>query len=69
MRKNAVQAVVVHTGSNPHSRTLADKVSSFHAEIIERRLRHADLTAEQKIDVIDKLLASLHSREVDGIIS
>ena len=68
MRKKAVPVLVVHPASPPQLRALADQVSGFHAEVIGRRLRRADLTAEQLQDVIDSLLAGLRAREVDGVI-
>ena len=67
MQQNIVQNVAVHiTGSNLCA--LADRVSEFHAEVIERKLNQSDLTTEQKIAVINKILDDLKSREVDGII-
>ena len=68
MRKNCIRGVVVHAAESAEFRVLADRVSEFHASVIERRLRQADLTAEQKIAVIDRIIESLKSREVDGII-
>lgn len=68
MRKNMARNIVVHTGSKRSPDTLANRVSEFHAEIVARRLRRADLTTEQKIEVIDKIIADLRMREIDGII-
>lgn len=63
MRKNAVRQIVLHTAAGQHPEALADRVSRFHAEIIERCLRHANLTAAQKIAVLDGILSNLRTRE------
>ena len=68
MRKNIVRNVIVHIADNTDIHTLADRVSEFHADIIERKLNQSDLTTEQKIAVIDKILDNLKSREDNGII-
>lgn len=63
MRKNAVRQIVLHTAVGQHPEALADRMSRFHAEIIERCLRHANLTAAQKIAVLDGILSNLRTRE------
>lgn len=68
MRKRPVQNVVVHIADNTDFYTLFGKVGKFHTDLIERRLKQSDLTTEQKIAVIDKILEILKSRELDGII-
>lgn len=68
MRKNTARNIVVHTSSERSPDILANRVSEFHAEIVARRLRRADLTTEQKIEVIDKIIADLRMRETDGMI-
>ncbi len=68
MRKNIIRNVIVHVAGNADIHALADKVSEFHADIIERKLNQSDLTTEQKVAVIDKILDALKSREVNGII-
>lgn len=68
MRKNSIRNVIVHVAENADIHTLADKVSEFHADIIERKLNQSDLTTEQKIAVIDKIIDALKSSEVNGII-
>ena len=47
---------------------LSDKVNGFHAEVIERRLNQSNLTIEQKLAVIDKIIKSLKLRESGGVI-
>lgn len=68
MRKNHIQNVFVHISGNTDHHSLADQMSQFHADIIERRLYQSGLTTEQKIQIIDKIIVSLKLREVDGII-
>lgn len=47
---------------------LSDKINEFHLEVVERRLNSSNLTTDEKIAVIDKVLDNLKSREFDGII-
>ena len=44
------------------------KVTDFHYKSVERKLNSLDLTAEQRKEFIDYIVADLRSREVDGII-
>lgn len=68
MRKNQIQHVIIHPADplNDHSR--ADQMSQFHLDVIERRLGQSDLSTEQKIEIIDKIIVDLKLREVNGII-
>ena len=68
MRKNRIRNIIIHTAdfANPHA--LADRVSEFHAGVIERRLAKTYLTMEQKLTLIDKIIAELKSRETRNII-
>ncbi len=63
MRKNHVQNIIVHTTNNNNVHALAQPISQFHADVIERRLNQSQLTTEQKIAVIDKMLSILQSQE------
>ena len=65
MYQNRIRRIVIH---EPDMHALADKVSEFHRDIIERKLNQFGLSVEQKIAVIDKILDDLKSREVDGFI-
>jgi len=69
MRKNHVRGIVIHLADNINTNALAERVSQFHADIIERRLQKSCLPSEQKIQIIDKITASLKLREADGIIN
>lgn len=68
MSKNRIGHIIVHEPDGGDVHALADKVSEFHRDIIERKLNQSGLSAEQKIAVIDKILDDLKSREVDGFI-
>lgn len=68
MYKNRVQSIVVHESTSGDHHALADRVNTFHADVIERRLNLSNLTAEQKIAVIEKIIENLKSREIDGFI-
>lgn len=68
MKKNYVQNVIIHVSDNMDFHALSDKINEFHFEVIERRLNCSNLTTEEKITIIDKILESLKSCELDGII-
>ena len=68
MYQNRIRHIVIHEPDDGDIHALADKVSEFHAEIIERKLNQSGLSVEQKIAVVDKILDDLKSREVDGFI-
>jgi hypothetical protein len=48
--------------------SLSDKINEFHVEVLERKLNNSNLTVEEKIAVIDRILENLKSREHEGII-
>lgn len=66
MKKNQIRHLVIHNAENTDHNALADKVSAFHVQVIERRLNQFPLTAEQKIVIIDKIIETLKSREAEG---
>lgn len=51
MSKNRIQHIIIHESDGGNLHTLADRVSEFHANIIERRLNQSSLSAKQKIAV------------------
>ena len=59
MKKNFVQDVIIHVDDNIDFYALANKVSKFHTDIIERKLNQSNLTVEQKIAVVDKIIGIL----------
>lgn len=63
-----VHYVIGHVADDMDIHTLANKVSEFHAGVIERQLKQSGLTTQQKIIVIDRILQNMKSREVDGLI-
>ena len=54
--------------SRKYFHALSDKINEFHLEVVERRLNSSNLTTDEKIAIIDKILDNLKSRELDGII-
>lgn len=68
MKRNRVQNVIIHISENMDFHALSDKMNAFHLEVVERRLNSSNLTTEEKIAVVDKILDNLKSRELDGII-
>lgn len=68
MQKNHVRRIIGHTPNQKETGCLISRVNEFHLEIIERRLNQSGLSVQQKVDIVDKILASLKAREVDGSI-
>ena len=68
MRNNRIRNVVVHIADNADIHALGDKVSIFHADMIERKLRQSNLSTEQKIAVINKIIDALKPGEINGVI-
>ena len=68
MYQNRIRHIVIHEPDGGDIHALDDKVSEFHAEIIERKLYQSGLTTEQKIAVIDRIIKELKSREINGFI-
>lgn len=59
MKKNAVQNVIIHNSDNINSDILADKIADFHCSIIAQRINSCNLTTDEKILVINKILKNL----------
>lgn len=68
MKNNTVCSVIIHSTDDKGMYALANRVSSFHIELIERRLNQSNLTQVQKITVIDKIIESLESQLGNSII-
>ena len=68
MKKNCVKNVIVHMPENMDFHTLSDKINEVHVEVVERRLNSSNLTTEEKLVVLDKILNNLKSRELNGVI-
>ena len=66
MRHNRIQRVVVHA---PNSMlAITSSVNAFCVEAIERRLKQSGLTTKEQLFVIDHIIETMKSREVEGII-
>lgn len=63
MRKNRVQRIVVHTVQSPDFTALGKQINDVYSGYIERRLREAGLTIEQKSTVIGVIICRLHAQE------
>lgn len=68
MRRNYVKKIVIHISHEHSLSSLADKVSQFHGDVIERRLNASNLPTQQKIMVIDQILEKVKLREQTRII-
>lgn len=68
MKKNHVQTVIIHMEDCPDPSRLWGSVSTFYAGYIGRKLSQSDLTPEQQIAVIDKVIKNLKLREINNQI-
>ncbi len=68
MKKNCVQNIVIHIPENINFYSFYNKINEFHFDVIKSSLDNSDLTVDEKIIVIDKILKSLKAREFNGII-
>lgn len=63
MKKEHIKHIIIHK-TPADSAVLANKVSSFHAELIARRLNAMPkLSRQEKIEVIDAIIRNLKSRD------
>lgn len=62
MRQSKIKRVVVHTEGADRT-VLAERVSVFHVDTIERYLKIAGLTTARKLAVIDGIVAVLREKE------
>lgn len=60
-----IQTVIVHTPDNMNRDHMSEKINNFYLNVVRRQLRQSNLTAEQKITVIDKVIENLKSRKFE----
>ncbi len=66
MRNNRIQRVVVHAPNSVQS--ITSSINAFYVEVIERRLKQSGLTTKEQLFLIDHIIETMKSREVEGII-
>lgn len=67
MAKFPVKNVTVQLADGADITAVADMLSELHADIIERRLKASGLSAEQQIEVIDKIAEKLKTNKLTEI--
>lgn len=67
MAKFPVKNVTVQLADGADITAVADMLSELHADIIERRLKASGLSAEQQIEVIDKIAEKLKTNKFTEI--
>ncbi len=66
MKKNpGVPRIIVHNGETM-APFFSDRVNEFYVSLIERRLGEANLPVEEKIAVLDIIIAAFKQREEEG---
>lgn len=66
MKKSRIRDVIVHSADHAGQYALSGRLSEFHAEVIERRLKELPLPEKQKIAVIDKIIENMKQKETGG---
>jgi len=56
MSKNKIQNIIIHNADDVNLHALSDRINEFHVDLIEQRLHNSNLTLQQKITVIDKII-------------
>lgn len=67
MKKPQIRNIIPHFVRDENPVPLAERLSDFHVQIIERRLNQLDLTTEQKLTVLDQIIDNIKSREVQHV--
>lgn len=67
MKKKQIQNVNVHIVKGEHAFPF-NKINQLHVEVIEHNLKKTNLTYQQKITVIDKIIKNMKLRENSGLI-
>lgn len=66
MKKPQVRRIIPHFVQDEHPASLSDRIADLHVQVIENRLNRLDLTTEQKLKVIDLIVANLKSGAVSS---
>lgn len=67
MKKPQIRSIIPHLVQYEHPQSLSDRIADLHAGVIESRLNRLELTTEQKLTVIDHIIANLKSGEVHNV--
>ena len=59
MSKSNIQNIVLHIDNSADLKKIEEKVNQFHIEVIERKLANSNLTKNDKITVINKIIENL----------
>lgn len=68
MKKLQIRRIIPHIVQWEHSSPLSDRVADLHAQVIESRLEQLELTTEQKIMVIDRIMKNIKFREGNNAV-
>lgn len=67
MKKPQIRNIIPHLVQSEHPKSLSDRIADLHVQVIENRLGQFNLTIEQKLTVIDRIIANLKSSEVHSV--
>lgn len=64
MNKTQIRNIVPHFVHDVQPHSIFDRITDFHVQIIEHRLNQLNLTIEQKLIIIDQIIANLKFKEI-----
>lgn len=67
MKKPQIRSIIPHFVQHEHAKSLSSRIADLHIQVIESRLNQLALTTEQKLTVIDQILANLKNSEVHSV--
>lgn len=67
MKRPQIRTIVPHAASDQHLQSQSDRIADLRVQVIARKLTQSNLTAAQKIAVIDQIVENLKSSGASGV--
>ncbi|WP_195282410.1 hypothetical protein [Harryflintia acetispora] len=64
MKRNRIQTIRVHFVPPPDGKQTGERISEFHAALIERRLNGSSLSQKQKCEALTQILRHLEEKRI-----
>ena len=68
MKKPQIRYIVPHLVPYAHARPLSERITELHIQAIQNQLNRMELTAGQKLQVIDRMIANIKSGRGEGAL-
>jgi len=59
MKKNRIQRVIIHNDTSDNLHSINEKINLFYFDFIKNRLKDVNLSTNEKILVIEKIIENL----------